>query len=125
MRLRASARSVRRAAATAAAAAGAGGTGTSATFNNKQEGGFGRLSLCLGSRAAQCERDGLRAAVDAELGQDPLDVRRNRLRTDEERLGDRVLIGTAREEVEYLAFARRQPVDVVAVAVYRCLPIPG
>jgi len=52
--------------------------------------------------------DRLRAAVDVELGQDPLDVRRDGLRRDEERLGDLLLTEAIGEQVQDLELARRQ-----------------
>ena len=54
------------------------------------------------------DRDRLRAAVDAELREDPLDVCGDRLLADHELLGDLPLAPAAREQHEHLALARRQ-----------------
>lgn len=54
------------------------------------------------------ERDGLSAAVDAELRQDPLNVSRDRLRTNHKAQRDRIRIQPIRQESEDLSLAARQ-----------------
>ena len=54
------------------------------------------------------ERHSLGATVDSELGEQPLDVRGNRLGADEELGCDLLLVVAAREEHEYLQLSRRQ-----------------
>lgn len=55
-------------------------------------------------------RDGDRlcAAVDAELTEHPLDVRRDGLRADDELDGDLALVSPSREQGEYLPLSQRQ-----------------
>jgi len=57
---------------------------------------------------AQRKRDGLGAVVHPELRQDALDVCRDRLRADEQRLSDLVLLGARGEQVEHLPLSYRE-----------------
>src|SRR4029453_774218 len=57
---------------------------------------------------AEGQRDGLRAAVHVELGQDPLNVRRNRFWADHEPASDLVLLAALGEEVQDLVLALRE-----------------
>ena len=66
--------------------------------------------------ALEGDRDGLRACVDAELRQDVLDVRRHRLRADDERARDLTLRSPFGEEREDLVLSRTE-IRIVAMAV--------
>jgi hypothetical protein len=67
-----------------------------------------RVALDVGQTLLMGKRDRLCAAVDAELRQHPLDVAPDRLRTDEEPLGDLRLGQTAGKQPQYLSLAIRQ-----------------
>ena len=81
-----------------------------------------RANVGLDEAAPECEGDCLRAGVDAELGEDVLDVGRDGLRADDEVRGDLTLRPPLGEEAEDLALARA---EAGAVLVPRmAVPVP-
>ena len=62
----------------------------------------------LDETTSEGERDGLRSGVNAELGQDVLDVCGDRLRADDEVRRDLTLRPALREEAEDLALTRAE-----------------
>jgi len=72
-----------------------------------------RLHIGLDEAALERCRDGLRASVDAELREDVLDVRGDRLRADDECRGDLSLGAALREQRQDLALAGAQARPVV------------
>src|SRR5688500_15679739 len=87
----------------------------------------GEAAASIGARARlivhRCEavlmrhRYRLCATVDAELAQDPLDVRGNGLGADEELTRNPLLFEPAREQREHLPLACCQPEAVASVAI--------
>ena len=63
---------------------------------------------------AICERDRLGTAMYAELGQDAVDVRRDRLRADYEPRHDRALIESLCEELQHFELSGRQATVAVS-----------
>ena len=64
-----------------------------------------RANVWIDEAASESERDCLRPGVNAELGQDVLDVRGDRLRADDELRRDLALSAAIGEEAEDLALA--------------------
>ena len=85
-----------------------------------------RAHIGLDEPPPERDRDRLRSSMDAELREDVLDVRRYRLRADDELRRDLSLRASVCEEPEDLAFARAEAgILAPAISVFVSVQVGG